>query len=177
MYITQYNIFDALEGIPYRALIQSETPFHFQRDYLLSAGDCPDDPEKLYICDFETLPGLRCEAPEEVCILCAGDLDAIEAFAREHPLNLIAVSSEVSLIRILNLIHEAFSKLLKWSYKVNSDIASQEDFQALVALSRGVFGDNPLLLVSASYNILAASTLDAGGSEKLQPILDLGYFP
>ena len=46
MYITQYNIFDALEGIPYRALIQSETPFHFQRDYLLSAGDCPDDPEK-----------------------------------------------------------------------------------------------------------------------------------
>ena len=174
MYITQYNVFDALEGIPYRSLIRTEELFRFQRCYLLSPGDEMNAPEKLYICDLETLRQTRCPDPAAVCVLCA---DAVEALAAEKQLHAIAVTGEVSTVRLLNLIQDAFSHLLRWSYKVNSEIAAQADFQSLISLSRYVFGDNPLLMVNSSYNVLAVSTNNTGAREKLTQVLELGYFP
>ena len=177
MYITQYNVFDALDGIPFRSLIRTEEAFRFQRAYLLSAGDELTAPDKLYICDLETLPQTSCPDPASVCVLCVGEEGAIAALAEERQLNVIAVSGEVSAVRLLNLIQDAFSYLLRWSYKVNSEIAARADFQSLVSLSRAVFGDSPLLLVNSSYNILAASTSNTGPREKMQQVLELGYFP
>ncbi len=177
MYISQYNVFDALEGIAYRSLIRTETVFRFQRAYLLSAGDILADPDKLYICDFATLPLTTCPDPASICILCVGDGEQIAAYAEENDLNVIAVTGESSAVRILNLIQDAFSRLLRWSYKVNSAIAGQGDFQSLIALGREVFEDTLLLLVNSSYNILAASSANTGERAKLQTVLELGYFP
>lgn len=177
MYITQYNVFDALEGIPYRSLIRTEELFRFQRCYLLSPGDEMNAPEKLYICNLETLRQTGCADPASICVLCVGDGDAVEALAAEKQLHAIAVTGEVSTVRLLNLIQDAFSHLLRWSYKVNSEIAAQADFQSLISLSRYVFGDNPLLMVNSSYNVLAVSTNNTGAREKLTQVLELGYFP
>ena len=177
MYITQYNVFDALDGIDYRSLIRTEEVFRFQRCYLLSAGDELNAPDKLYICDFATLPRTSCPTPASVCVLCVGDADEIAAYAEAHLLNVIAVSGSVSAVHLLNHIQDAFSHLLRWSYKVNSEIAAQADFQSLISLSRAVFGDNPLLMVNSSYNVLAVSTTNTGEREKLQQVLELGYFP
>lgn len=177
MYITQHNVFDALEGIEYCSLIRSETLFRFQRSYLLTAGDILSDPAKLYVCDEETLPLTECPDPETVCILCVGDRDRLGAQAEERNLNLIAVCDAVSVAHILNLMQDMFSRLLRWSYTVNSEIAGQADFQTIISHSRAVFGDNPLLLVNSSYNILAASTSNTGARAKLQQVLELSYFP
>lgn len=177
MYITQHNVFDALDGIEYRAFIKGDTVFKFQQNYLLSEGEHFSDAEKLYVCSFRVLPETKCENPENVCILCVGDEDEIADYAEENSLNIIAVSPKVSVIKVFNLLYQAFNDLLRWSYQVNSRIAAQEDFQNIIAVSREVFGDNPLLLVNASYNVMAVSSMYSGDNERVRQVLEMGYFP
>ena len=175
MYITQHNVFDMLSGFPYRSLIHGDDLFRFQWASLLLPGELPDDPGYLYICDAGTLAALRCEEPERFCFLCVGEeAEIVDLAARQF--NIIAIISEVPAVRILTRLQTAFSKLLRWSYQINSDIAKQTDFQTIVDRSRDIFGDNLLILVNSSYNILAASTTETGGSENLRQLLRRGYY-
>ena len=175
MYITQYNVFDMLSAVPYRSLIKSDRQFRFQWVSLLSPGEMITLPGRLYVCDPETLRTVSCEDPESICILCVGSFEAVEAGAAGRPLNLIAVEAE-SPVQMLNMLQASFSTLIRWAYQINSDIAAQADFQTIVSRGRVVFGGLPLLLVNASYNILALSSTDAGGAENLQKLLDQGYY-
>jgi len=177
LFISQHNVFDMLEGISYRSLIKTDEMFRFERSYFLTEGEHFSSPEMLYVCTFNVLQNATCETPENVCVLCIGDMDEIALYAESTPLNIIAVSDEIPLTYILNLIHELFYNLLRWSYMVNSRLGLHADFQALIELCKVVFGDNPLLLVNSSYNVIAASSTNSGGHPRLQQILDRGYFP
>ncbi len=176
MYITQYNVFDELSTVAYRALIRSSGLFRFQWVSVLSPGDSITAQERLYVCDFETLKTINCDNPENICILCVGDSTEIEAFAARMPeYNLIAVEAD-SVTMIHNMLQSAFNDLYRWAYQITSDIAGQAEIRTIVARAQAVFGRMPLLLVNSSYNILALSNTDAGGAENLQNLLNRGYY-
>ncbi len=175
MYISQHNVYDALSDIPFESRIHDDRVFRFHWVSLVTPGDQLSDPARLYVCEPNSLRTAVCEDPDSICILCTGDLEEIHSCAGARFPNLIAVPGQSS-IKILNLLQSAFAELLQWSYQVNSDIAKQSEFQTIIERGRSVFGEKPLLLVNSSYNILAASTTNAGGSANLQQVLDQGYY-
>ena len=85
--------------------------------------------------------------------------DAIAMFATGGFIQDMMVDSEGAYpIYPVSYTHlDVYKRQLKWCSELEMAILAKKDYQTIISLGTRIFGDNPIIMVNSSYNLIAGS--------------------
>lgn len=176
MKITHAIVLDALNHYNAVSLLPKDRSFQFECIQLLTGEPFTADPAVLYLGTFTQVKALRQSFLKEICIICSGKEEQVQAFLQHHSANLILLPENENLSAVVNQLLSVFHKLKNWSNQVEQAILSGTGYQEMIDLGKYIFGENPIIFVNASYNILGSSVNSTPYNERVNEILSLGYY-
>lgn len=177
MQITQAMVFDMLNGYEVTPMLAETASFTFENVQLLSPQSERLNPDTLYIGTAAQFKLLRAAALRGVCIVCIGKREYFEKYRQRHSVNLILLPENTDLFSAANRLFAAFERIKLWTSEVEKAFLSGKSYQELAELAGKIFGENPVLLVNASYNILGSSLSSTPYNERVSSVLENGYYP
>jgi sugar diacid utilization regulator len=169
-------IIESLSKYGVISMMPEESEFQFSSVQLLTQNMAEYDPEILYLGESHQLRGLKCSELKLVCIVCIGKSEYFEKFLQKHNANIICLPEELELSDVANQLFGTFSRLNKWQHDMVVAEVSDQGCQAMVDLGREIFGDNPLVLVNSSYDIIASSIKSTENNQRLNEVLNKRYY-
>lgn len=176
MQITQAMLWDMLGGYEATPLFGEERAFQFERVQLLCAGEEQLDPATLYLGTAARIKSLRGAALRKVCILCVGKRENFEKYSQRYGANLILLPETEDLFQVANHLINAFDRLNQWLNRLEKAILEQQPYQQLAELGGEVFGENPLVISDAAYNVVGCSMQGTPYNERVSEVLENRYY-
>lgn len=176
MQITQAMVFDMLSSYELTPLLLENTAFAFDNVQLLSPQAEKLNPETLYLGTSAQFKFLRPSVLRGACIVCIGKREYFEKYQHRHSVNLILLPENTDLFSVANRLFAAFERIKLWQNEVEKAILAEKSYQELAELGGKIFGENPVLLVNASYNLLGSSLQSTPYNKRVSDVLENGYY-
>lgn len=175
MTITKSMVCDILSQYQITEYIAENAAFSFERAEFLSGDSGSFSPAVLYISTAEQLEQVECPEMDGICILCQGS----DGFAREllgrRKLSLLLFPEDIDFFEVANKLLKGLFRLNSWENKIKTIIASREPIQNLIEAGADIFGENPLVLLSVSFNVVGRSMDSTAYNERVNRLLQRGY--
>ena len=176
MQVSMPLVLEMLRDYGVQPYLQPERSFAFDHVAFLSDSLPSLSPSVLYLGRFSQLKALKDPSLPDVCVVCAGKPSSLEKYLPSFTGNLLALGEDTDLFTVANHLLEGFRMLSDWENDLNSALLSGLGLEALTEIGGRVFGDNPLLVCSSSYNVLGSSRKEAPENEKVDRVLKRGYY-
>lgn len=176
MNVTLAMVLDMLSGHTVTKLFSKDSPFVFTSVKLLTPSE-KLDPQTLYVGSPAQFKLMRAPALAEVCVVCIGKREYFEKYLQRRSANLLLLPEDADLFTVANRLFSSFEQLSLWESEFQQAILQEQSYQDLAELGGRLFGENPVVIVNASYNLLGCSVQSAPNNERLSSLLETGYFP
>lgn len=176
MKVTKDLILDSLSQFGVVSRLPEAASFQLSSVRLLSRDSEKLNPEILYLGDSHQLRNQKCSELKSVCVVCIGKTEFFNKFLQKNTANLLCLPEDCELSEVANHLFCTFSRLKKWQHDICMAEVGGQGYQAVLDIGREVFGDNPLLLVNSSYDIIASSLKGTQYNERINNVLQKGYF-
>lgn len=176
MKLSENIIIESLSQYGAVSMLPGNRHFRFSSVRLLSHGAAEFRADTLYVGKSCNLRKLKCSQLKTVCIVCVGKMEFFTKFLLKHPANLICLPEECELSEVINRLFSLFTRLNRWQHDLIVAEISNRGFQTLIDLAKEVFGENPILISDASYNIVAASLKGTPCNPTVNDVLQKGYY-
>lgn len=130
----------------------------------------------LYVCLAKDLKTMSDKVRKDIKLVCLGNKACVEKFLKRHPGNIMLIPADSPLIDVINFLLKLFSTLAVWDRELKLAVAQHQSLQYILDMSQGMFGDNPIVMIGPSYNILAATKVSKLEHPGVSRLLRLGYF-
>lgn len=177
MKVSQKLILDVLGEFHPTSYLPENAAFQLETVQMLAAQTEKLDPEVLYVGTSSQLKLVKVAALRTVCVVCIGKQESFEKFLRRHAANLIVLPETADLAMVINRLYGTMDRLHRWSAALDHAILTGQSYQQLVDFGAKVFGENPIIFINASYNILGASLKSTPYNERVNTVLTNGYYP
>lgn len=174
MYLSHNNIFDALKNIEYSSFIPNSNGIRIQGCAFLLPMQTELNPAILYLSPTGELPAPEAVNITDSIIISFYNEDECRVFSETYGANIICITDKMETAAVINQLLIYTLKVLKWAERLESYITSGRDFNTIVELGAEVFGNNPLLIINPSYNVLGCST-SCSSNEIIQQVINDGY--
>lgn len=176
MQLAQSIILDILKPFEVESLIPKEASFHFEQIHLLDGIPFQPDESVLYVGLWQQVKGLDAEILSKICIVCIGDKkDVLPCRLPEHA-GMILIPAAYSLASVANRLYTGFEQIQRWSSELDMAILAKKDYQTIISIGTRFFGRNPIIMVNSSYNLIAGSLPSTPSHERINAILQNGYY-
>ncbi len=176
MQLAQCIIIDILKPFHVECLIPEGELFRFSQIHLLDDTSFAPDRSTLYVGTWDQVRSIAPEILAEICITCIGPEAEVRAFSCRYPSNLLLISDNHSLAAVTNRLYAGFHYILKWCGDLEMAILAKKDYQTIVSLGTQIVGNNPIIMVNSSYNLIAGSLTSSPSHERIDSILKNGYY-
>ncbi len=176
MNLSHRVIVEELSAFGAESLLSEDTSFSFSGFQMISAGTHHFNPSMLYVGTASQLQLVDPAILRELCIACIVCADSVTPFFKETGANLIILPETCEIALIINVLFNLFDRAKQWSSSVRNAVAGNQGYQALMDLGRMYFGDNPIVLVNSSYNLVASSHTNVTGFPRVDDLLRDGYY-
>lgn len=175
MIITKSMVCDILSAHNIVEYIADDTAQSFEKVGFVTENSRTFTINVLYIATAEQLQKAACPEMDGICVVCRGS----EAFAREftekHRVGLLLFPENEDFFQVANELLDGISRLDGWLNKVKTCIAAGEPVQSLIEAGADFFGENPVVLLSVSFNVVGRSLESTSRNEKVNGLLQRGY--
>lgn len=130
----------------------------------------------LYVCLAKDLKHMADTVRKSSKMVCLGNKAYVEKFLKKHPANIMLIPEDAPIIDVINSLLKLFSSLAVWDRELKLAVAQHQSLQYILDMSQGMFGDNPIIMVGPSYNILAATKVNKLEHPSVSRLLHLGYY-
>lgn len=176
MQIAQSIVLDLLKPFEPENLIPEGTVFHFEQIHLLDDTRFLSSPTILCVGSLAQIQKLASSVLNKCCFVCTGKKDDVSSFAEQEHVSLIRIPEQYSIATIANRLYIGFGELQRWSNQLEMAILAKKDYQTIITIGTRFFGNNPIIMVNSSYNLIAASLPCAPFHERIDYILKNGYY-
>lgn len=176
MHLAQCIIIDILKPFDVECLIPENTRFHFTRIRLLDGVPMSPDGSTLYAGTWEQVLAMEPDDLSRICIVCIGNREEVLPYTSQHPANLLLIPPVHSLPSITNRLSMGFEQILDWRNELETAILEKKDYQTIISLGTRIFGENPIIMVNSSYNLIAGSLPASPNHKRIDSILKNGYY-
>lgn len=175
MIITKPMVCDILSAYNIVEYIAEDTAQAFEKVEFITGCTHTLVPSVLYVATAEQLKKAACPELDGLCVVCQGSGDFAEEFTGAHRVNLLLFPESADFFQVANELLAGISSLNSWETKVKTCIAAEEPIQNLIEAGADIFGDNPVVLLSVSFNVVGRSIDSTSCNEKVNGLLQRGY--
>jgi len=176
MTITKPMIMDILSGFAITEYNSGQETFNIEKVAFLSSSIKELKPTTLYIASASQLRMVKQTDAPDVCVICAGKPAVAEKFLQAHRVQMLLLPEDTDIYDIANLVSENVNRLNRWENKLRTLIVSGQSLQKIAEVGREIYGENPVVLGSSSYNIVGRSLTETPNNPKVSNLLKRGYF-
>lgn len=175
MIITKSMVCDILSAYNVVEYIAEDTASSFEKLEFITGNDKGFSASVLYLATAEQLVKNARPELDGLCVVCQGSAAFAEEFTRGRRVCLLLVPESADFFQVVNELMEGISRLNSWETKVKTCIAAGEPIQNLIEAGADIFGDNPVVLLSVSFNVVGRSLESTSRNEKVNGLLQRGY--
>ena len=175
MTITKAMLLDILNS-NLKEYIANEAPLCFQRTEFLAAPQSVMDENVLYLLPPERLGQVKSLQAGSAYVFTVCSAGEAEAFFKKHSVNLLYVSETEDFYTVVNRISAGIERLYRWERQLLELTLSGKSIQQLTEHGAEIFGENPVVVGSSSYNVIGRSLLETPYNKNVSALLKRGYF-
>lgn len=176
MQLAQCIIIDILKPFHVECLVPEGETFCFDQIHLLDETPVSPEASSLYVGTLDQVRSIEKDILVQICIVCIGPKEEALTLLDQNPANLLLIPGNPSLASVANRLYSGFDQILKWCSELEMAILAKKDYQTIISLGTRIFGDNPIIMVNSSYNLIAGSLPSSPSHERIDAILKKGYY-
>ncbi len=169
-------ILDILKPFQVQAFLPPQIRFRFQYIQLLDEGNPPCDSQVLYLGSAGQLSFVEPALFSQICIVCIGTEEAIQTYVKNDCANLLLIPEHHSMACVANRLYSSFDEIQRWCAELDMAILSKQDYQTIFSIGSRFFGENAMIMVNSSYNVIGSNLPAAPNHERIDHILKNGYY-
>lgn len=175
MKITKSMICDILSAYNVTEYILEDTARTFEKVEFVTGCSNTFTINVLYVATAEQLQKTACPEMDGICVVCQGDEDFAKEFTANHAVDLLLFPESADFFEVANKMLESIERLNSWENRIKTCIAAGEPVQNLIEAGAEIFGENPIVLLSVSFNVVGRSQEFTSRNEKVNGLLQRGY--
>lgn len=175
MKITKSIVCDILEPHNIVEYTPGEAERTFEKVEFVTGSSHTFTTDVLYISTAGQLQKAACPEMDGICAVCRGDEAFAKEFTEKHSVSLLLFPESEDFFQVANELLENIERLNSWENKVRTCIAAGDPVQSLIEAGADIFGENPIVLLSVSFNVVARSLESTDRNEKVSGLLQRGY--
>lgn len=176
MTFTVDMILDVLRDQPLKNHVDPKRNFAFEHLEFLSGKTDLLHPSILYLGKTEQIRKHEISAARAVCFMCFGTEEETAELIKNGVSQLLVLPEETDLLDVANRLMSSFRYLNLWEDELKHAMLTGENLQTLAEIGGKLFGENPVVFGSSSYNIVGRSMTETPYNEKVSEVLHRGYF-
>lgn len=175
MIITKPMVCDILSEYPITEYFGENAELSFEKVEFISSGTEGYSSSVLYLSTASQLETLVCPEMDGICIVCQGGSDFAKKILGLHRLSLLMFPDGVDFFEVANKLLAGFSRLNSWDAALKHQIATAAPVQKLIETGAMIFNENPIVLLSVSFNVVGKSLESTAYNEKVNTLLQRCY--
>jgi len=176
LHITVNIVLDILSELPVKNFINKDRNFSFERIEFISDSSEMLESKVLYFAGRTQISKLCNKSSPDVCIVCPANESEFESSVLSSDLNLLLLPEDSDIFGIANRLLNGFRQLAEWENELKEAVYAGKSLQTFSEIGGKIFGQNPLVFCSSSYNLVGRSMTETPYNEKVSEVLKRGYF-